>query len=805
MSSEKPKDPRVTERLPEREERITERLPQEGSERVTERLPGSGEGRVTERLPEAPEGGGVTERLPDEEGREIPFKVIPAEAPRTGLLKSAEIVDGRYEVEEGPLADKTGEAELYRCLDHQTRETVALKYYRAEVTPKNEVLKSLVNLEHPNLVALRGYGQWGGHFYEVQEFCEGGGVTDLLPLSEADLKSWLGQMVSGLKFCHDHGIVHRDVKPGNLLFRDRERTQLVIGDFGISSFLAEEEGRQITRTYMFFTMDYASPEQLRLRQVSAATDYYSLGITLIHLFLGHTPFADLAYHEVVDAHLQGNVPIPEGLSDRFQTLLKGLLHKNADYRWGYDQVMAWLRDEPILEKVYFDKEMPYPACPEAGNPHQLARCLDDFDAKDELFRGRLTMWAGFFNSDLAAEIAAIEKEYEDQPDLGVFKLKYTLNSDLPLSIEETDISDMLQLVEALTSEDRILQAGLRKAFWDGRIDTWIETAFRGPRGLELAEKVRDFRERHAGREWMGALPLLFMIDPARPLDLGPGLAVASPEEMIAALVKNPEAKSVIHKLLRTGQLEAWLEIAFPERADDLAHVAHYAALAEKQPDLALMAVIWRFRPKTSLTYGDWKVKTPKELAALIDQEPNGWKKGLELLERGWLRAWLVSTGRLRDPRPLDELMANQQLTSDATLEAVLHLLDPDLPHPEAVVDRKEVRLGHIAPGDTRTVELVFTNQGRGRLSGRLFAEGGANELMVVPQVLQGDSTLVKVICQPPDWLKSDISRQILLVADTNGGKIEIPFTYRITKEEETEGEGGALSRLIKSVKKLVGN
>ena len=142
----------------DQDSRITDRLPPKspashgGGDRVTERLPRAADkhpvdGRVTTRLEKKTAGPGLaTESRP------------------------RRLVDGRFLVEDGPLGRETGEARVYRCRDLHTGETVAVKLYKAQVKPKEDVLASLVNLDHPGLVGLRSYGWWEERFFEVQEF-----------------------------------------------------------------------------------------------------------------------------------------------------------------------------------------------------------------------------------------------------------------------------------------------------------------------------------------------------------------------------------------------------------------------------------------------------------------------------------------------------------------------------------------------------------------------------------------------------------------------------------------------------------
>jgi len=193
---------RATDRLPDPERAVTDRLDSE-YRAVTDRLPGS---------PRPGTGEHVTDILPRRAG------------PGTGALSRLGIGPGdlladRYLVEQGPLAPITGEAEIFRAMDRLADEEVIIKFYLPNVVPKKEVLDRLLNLNHPHIVSLRGYGEWKGRFFEVMEVCKGGSLAGLAPYTEDQLREYLRQIITAMKYCHDQGIIHRDIKPDNIFFK----------------------------------------------------------------------------------------------------------------------------------------------------------------------------------------------------------------------------------------------------------------------------------------------------------------------------------------------------------------------------------------------------------------------------------------------------------------------------------------------------------------------------------------------------------------------------------------------------------
>ncbi len=301
-------------------------------------------GGVTQRFPEGP----VTDRFVEHRATlRMPETQKPSRVERTRAvgvgLTYGELVGDRYRVEEGPLQNATGEGFIYRCVDTQSREDVALKFYHENIAPKETILKSLLKVHHPHVVTLQSYGTWQGRFYEVMDFCLGGSLMEHAPYDEAMLEVYLGEIVEGLHYLHASGVVHRDIKPNNLLFRKPDRQEVVIGDFGVSSLLDSGEDVRMTSTGAFFTLDYAAPELLDGKQVGPKTDFYAVGITLLHLFFGKSPFAGMDKNTILGCHFRGKVPRPAELTKRFATLINGLVRVSPEKRWGYSWQTSWTR------------------------------------------------------------------------------------------------------------------------------------------------------------------------------------------------------------------------------------------------------------------------------------------------------------------------------------------------------------------------------------------------------------------------------------------------------------------------------
>ncbi|CRI67737.1 putative Calcium/calmodulin-dependent protein kinase [Thiocapsa sp. KS1] len=404
-----------------------------------------GEGTAT---PARPEGSQGTRPFPGFDPAAAP--PFDAEPLRNASLQSGAFVAGRYRVERN-LGLGGGESEIYLCLDehlpaeHRDRQVV-LKLYKTSLAPKKEVLDAIRNLSHPDLIRVLDLGVWAdGRFFEVLEYCRGGSMADTMPYPVGDLVDALDQIVNALDYCHHQlGIIHRDIKPNNLLFRDASRTDLVLTDFGISSYLRQWQKGGLDRTHTStagrHTLDYAAPELFGQDEVSPKTDYYGLGITLIHLLTGRSPFEGLREETVVLRHVSNQIPLPEHLDQRLELLLRGLTQRTPENRWGYRQIRQWRQGTEILDdqgrpwihRPHLDR--PFPYFTRAKTPAELAHCLDQFDAARRMASHHISYWVAEFDPALAEEIEKLEKTVEKNPALAVKKLGWLLDPELPLTL-----------------------------------------------------------------------------------------------------------------------------------------------------------------------------------------------------------------------------------------------------------------------------------------------------------------------------------------------------------------------------------
>ncbi|HXR12553.1 MAG TPA: protein kinase [Gaiellaceae bacterium] len=207
-----------------------------------------------------------------------------------------EVISGRYELE--GLVEHGGMSSVYRGHDRMLERNVALKVLHPQFHDDPEYVerfrreaRAVAQLSHPHIVTVIDRGVSDGHQFIVFEFVEGSNLKQLLERAgpmEVRRAVDLGiQIADALAFAHAHGIVHRDVKPQNILIDGAGDAKVT--DFGIARTLDVERGVTQTGTVLG-TSNYLSPEQAEGAPVTPASDIYSLGVVLYELLTGDVPF-----------------------------------------------------------------------------------------------------------------------------------------------------------------------------------------------------------------------------------------------------------------------------------------------------------------------------------------------------------------------------------------------------------------------------------------------------------------------------------------------------------------------------------
>ena len=241
-------------------------------------------------------------------------------------MKIGQIVKDRYEIEE--ILGEGGMAFVYKAKDRQLQRTVAIKTLKPNYVSQEKFVdrfrreaQTAANLNHPNIVQIFDWGIEEEPYF-VMEYIEGNTLTSIISSNRTvglnDILYIGSQVASGLKEAHKHGLVHRDIKPGNIMITPSGKVKVT--DFGIVSLQNEES--DITKTgAVLGTASYISPEQAQGKAVSFESDLYSLGTVLYELITGKPPFSGDSPIATATKHLTDK---PEKLSTYRKDIPKGL-------------------------------------------------------------------------------------------------------------------------------------------------------------------------------------------------------------------------------------------------------------------------------------------------------------------------------------------------------------------------------------------------------------------------------------------------------------------------------------------------
>lgn len=245
-----------------------------------------------------------------------------------------------------------GMATVYLAVPSGAQESeensVILKILRVEDPDNRTILRRFLRefrvtgaLSHPNIVRISERGFANDFAYIAMEYCPNGDLSDRLGdgMDFDTAVDYLRQIALGLGEAHKHGIIHRDVKPANVLFRRDDSVALT--DFGIAK--AKEAAASLTMTNALVgTPHYLSPEQIRGMECDHRADLYSLGIVTYEMLTGERPFRADRLIELLDAHVKAPVPDLPAEVAHLQPILNKLLAKAPEER--YESADALLKD-----------------------------------------------------------------------------------------------------------------------------------------------------------------------------------------------------------------------------------------------------------------------------------------------------------------------------------------------------------------------------------------------------------------------------------------------------------------------------
>ena len=248
------------------------------------------------------------------------------------------IVAGRYRVES--LIGIGGTAHVYKAVRVDTGETVAIKMLRPELSQDASFIRQFrkeaqiaIRYHHRNIVETLEVGDEDGGLYIVMEYIQGNTLKDIIktqgPLSHAVAVDYAVQIAEALAYAHSHQLVHRDIKPQNMLIDGRG--VLKVSDFGIAR-VASVSTMTMTGKNVMGSVHYLSPEQAQGGYVDTRSDLYSLGVVLYEMVTGRVPFDGDTAVSVAIKHIQDRVIPPRRIRENIPPSLEKVILKAMQKR-----------------------------------------------------------------------------------------------------------------------------------------------------------------------------------------------------------------------------------------------------------------------------------------------------------------------------------------------------------------------------------------------------------------------------------------------------------------------------------------
>lgn len=406
-------------------------------------------------------------------------------------LAAGTILAEKYEIVK-PLSISTGEADLYVC-KYDSKEFVA-KVYRRQRAVKPEVITVLKSISSPYVASLYDTGVHNNLPFEILPYYKNGSLQGR-QFSMGELKKTIIPCINeALKILHQNDIIHKDLKPSNIMLLDDNKSVAII-DFGISSVV--EQGNTVLVTKTGMTPEYSAPETFR-NLFLEESDYYSFGITLYELYCGYTPYKNMNAEEIAQFTAVQRIPFPKDMPKELQDLISAVTYfditnrnkkNNPNRRWTYAEVDNWCKGKKQAipgEGTELGAEKSIPVYTFLGQAYKdmpsliTALATNWNDGKKQLYRGLLSAFFKNFNPEIAGYCMDAEEEATrtaGKDDIIFWNLLYKIYPEL------SGFYWMGQIYESLPALGRDMLERLWKndksnySYWDGILENKLLTNY----------------------------------------------------------------------------------------------------------------------------------------------------------------------------------------------------------------------------------------------------------------------------------------------------------------------------------------
>jgi serine/threonine protein kinase len=360
------------------------------------------------------------------------------------LLEAGTCLCGKYTVERR-MDVASGEADLYLCSYRNDR--YVAKLYKRPAAIKQDVAERLLQIDSPFVARLFEASTHNDRPVEILRCYKNGSLQGKIFSLDELVRMVIPNINEGLRVLHQAGIIHKDLKPSNIMMADDGQSVAII-DFGISSVMSDTGSVIVTKTGM--TPEYAAPETFK-NLFLEESDYYSLGITLFELFTGYAPYAHMSLEEIAQYVSVQRIPFPDSMPALLSDFISALTYyditsrgnkNNPNRRWTYAEVKKWLAGESLVipgEGVGNAGKGAMPPYPFMNalitDPRILVEAFAKHweEGKKHLFRGLISAHFRIFDQEITRQCLDAEEDASrtnGKDDIIFWKLLYTLNPNL---------------------------------------------------------------------------------------------------------------------------------------------------------------------------------------------------------------------------------------------------------------------------------------------------------------------------------------------------------------------------------------